>query len=345
MKTSWQEEYAALTEYVRQMPEIRMTPQSLRIPKAEREAFYARVDTVIQKLAEALAGRRMTELNDLASQIEAVRQKIYANSNLKRYRLPVSLENLIAEPKEAISRPLFDLVLDTLQNGRNPETMEDRAGQLIAPFLKDLQRCAYEIWAYLSVIEAWKPVRFYGIVTTDFRKLIVTSADEVTVGYQRDSQDKRLPEAVFETVDGRTIAVKMETGLELDYYGEKVSRDKGYSSGGNTVNEVAHRVLLAYQFPNPQEVGLLADAEENYVRPTGLTCTFLLPSEMENEYLFSSFVRHMRIVRSLKPVQLLSFDDTGMFPAEWAADPRVPKWERTTVRNDSEQLKQIASKL
>ena len=151
------------------------------------------------------------------------------------------------------------------------------------------------------------------------------------MGHQVSSPDKRLPETVFETADGKTIAVKCEVGLELDYYGEKVSREKGYSSGGDTVDELAHRVLLAYRFPSPQELTLTADAERQFVKPTDLTCTFLLLSEME--------------VRSLRPVQILSFDENGAFPTEWISDPRIPKWERTAVYDNPAVLKTIAEKV
>ena len=345
MIMSWREEYTALNDFVQENADIRMTPQSLRIPKALREAFYTRVDRVIEALADELAGDRLKEANALALRIEEIRRRMYERSNLKHYRLPASLENLIDAPEQAVSRPLFELVLDAMQNGRSAEELEDRAGQVLFPFLKDLQRCAYEAWAYLSVIEAWKPVRFYGIVTTNFSKLTVSEADEVTMGYQLSSPDKRLPEAVFETEDGKCIAVKHETGLELDYYGEKVSREKGYSSGGNTVNELAHRVLLAYRLPGPNAVRLIADAEKNFVLPTDLTCTFLLPSEMENDYLFSSFVRHIRTVRSLRPVQLLSFDANGAFPQDRIDDPRVPQWERTVTGYHADKLEQVANKI
>ncbi|MBQ9662996.1 MAG: hypothetical protein IJV40_07620 [Oscillospiraceae bacterium] len=343
-ETGWQDELGALNEFVRSNPEIRITPQSMRIPKPCREEFYARVDAVVEKLAGALAQKRLEEASEIAGRIVEVRNRICERSNLKQYRLPASIENLVENPVKAVSGPLFELVLDSVQNGRSGEEIEDRAQQLLFPFLKDLQRCAYEAWAYLTVIDAWKPIRFYGIVTTDFAKLTVAETDEAIVGYQFSSPDKRLPETVFETEDGKTVAVKTETGLELDYYGEKVSREKGYSSGGNTVNELAHRVLLAYRFPSPQEVTLIADAEKRFVKPTDLTCTFLLPSEMENEYLFSSFVRHIRTVRSLRPVQVLSFDENGAFPEEWAADPRIPGWERTAVGNDPEPLRRIAEK-
>ena len=335
----------ALTAFVRENPEIRITPQSMRIPKPMRETFYALIGEVTKRLAADIAGERLKEAEVLAEHIEAVRNQIYAGSNLKYYRLPASVENLIADPKQAAAKPLFELIMDSLQHGFSPEETADRAEQLLYPFLKDLQRGAYETWAYLSVIASWQPSRFYGIVTTDFSRLIVTETDEVTMGHQPSSPDKRLPETVFETAGGRTVAVKCEVGLELDYYGEKVSREKGYSSGGNTVDELAHRVLLAYLFPNPQETGLIADAEKNFVRPTNLTCSFLMPSEMESEYLFSSFVRHIRMVRSLHPVQVLSFDLNGSFPTALADDPNVPKWERTAVGYDPEKLKQIATKL
>ena len=344
-ESAWREASAGLTEYVRQNPEIRITPQSMRIPKPLREAFYGHIDAVTKALAANLAGVRLEEIRRLAQRIEEVRQQLYAGSSLKRYRLPASVENLITDPERAVSAPLFELVMDSLQHHLEPEETEDRAEQLLRPFLKDLQRGAYEAWAYLNIVAAWKPVRFYGIVTSDFSRLTAAETDEVIMGHQMSSPDKRLPETVFETADGRTLAVKCEVGLELDYYGEKVSREKGYSSGGDTTDELSHRVLLVYRFPSPQEVALTADAEKAFVRPTELTCSFLLPSEMENEYLFSSFVRHIRTVRSLRPVQVLSFDDSGAFPSAYAEDPRVPKWERVTVGYDTEQLRKIASKL
>ena len=102
---------------------------------------------------------------------------------------------------------------------------------------------------------------------------------------------------------------------------------------------------MAYIFPSPQEVGLIADAEKNYVRPTDLTCSFLLPREMENEYLFSSFVRHLCTVRSLRPVQVLSFDDRGYLPASEAVGQHIPQWERSIVGYNADLLRQLATKL
>ena len=342
---SWSEVFAALKAFASSHDDIRVTPQSLRIPKLYRDEFYALVDKAALSLAGELAGERLAEITSLAEKLAEVRGRICSGSNLRAYRLPASLENLIVSPEKAVSQPLFSLMLDALQNSLSPAEVQDRAAQLILPAINDLQRCAYEAWAYLGILEAWQPVRFYGIVTTDFSKLTVTETDEVTMGYQYTSPDKRLPETVFVTADGRTIAVKTEVGLELDYYGEKVSRDKGYSSGGNTVDELAHRVLLAYRFPSPQELGIIADAERNFVRPTDLMCSFVLPREMENKYLFSSFVRHLRMVRSLRPVQILSFDKRGSFPDGAEQDPLVPKWERTAVGYDEGMLREIASKL
>ena len=342
---TWQEAFQSLTAYVGESETIRISPTSLRIPRAEREDFYALVDEVVARLVSELAGERLRETEDLAKQIEGIRQRIYIASNLKAWHLPASIENLIHAPERAASGPLFDLVLDALQNGRSCEELEDRGGQILFPYLNDLQRCTYEAWAYLSIVEAWRPVRFFGVITADFKTLELSETDEVTMGYQQSSPDKRLPETVFETADGKTLAIKTETGLEMDYYGEKVSREKGYSSGGNTVNEMAHRVLLAYRFPNPQAVGFLADAEKTFVRPTDLTCTFLLPSEMENEYLYSSVIRHLNTIRSLQPVQILTFDQNGVFPDVAIPGLSLPRCERTAVGYDREQLKRIADRL
>ena len=60
---AWQEAYDALTAYVSGNEAIRISPTSLRIPKPEREAFYSRVDDVVEKLAAGLAGERLTTAN------------------------------------------------------------------------------------------------------------------------------------------------------------------------------------------------------------------------------------------------------------------------------------------
>ena len=112
----WREAYAELTEYVGQNPEIRITPQSMRIPKPMREGFYSRIDAVTKTLAAELAGVRLEEAKSLAQRIEEVREQIYTGSSLKRYRLPASVENLITDPEQAVSGPLFELVMDSLQH-------------------------------------------------------------------------------------------------------------------------------------------------------------------------------------------------------------------------------------
>ena len=341
----WREEYEALQAFVQAHETIRVTPTSLRIPKELREEFYARIDCIEISLAEQILGERLKSTEALAQKLAAVRNDIVENSNLRAYRLPATLENLIRQPAQAAARPILGLVLDALQTGLAPAELEDRASQLLFPFLQDMSRAAYETWAYLTILRAWKPKTFYGIVTQDTIRLTFSETDQVILGYQVTHPERRLPDQIFETQDGRVLAVKLEVGLELDYYGEKVSREKGYSANGNTADEIAHRVLLAYEFPSVQSVDALADGGKSFVRPVGLMCTFLLPREMENEYLASTFAQHLRSVRSLRPVQLLTFDETGAFPTALAEDRTIPKFERTAVAYDSQKLENIASKL
>lgn len=342
---AWIKEYSVLREFIAANEGIKITPTSMRIPRELRAEFYARIDSVELSLAEELAGERLEEAKILAEKLGQLRDRIVENSNLRAYRLPATVENLIRNPYAAAARPILSVVMDALQTGFEPDEIENRSAQLIFPFIKDVSRSAYELWCYLTILDSWQPKTFYGIATFDAVNFVISETDEVIVGSQVSHVERRLPETVVVTADGRTIALKTEVGMELYYYGRKHTKESGYSSNGNTVDEVAHRALLAYEFPAVDKVDVLADAAKHFVRPASLLCTFLMPYEMENNYQVSSFVERLRTVRSLKPVQVLTFDENGSFPDGMTEDEKVPKLERTVVGYDSQKLQEIAAKI
>lgn len=342
---AWIKEYEALRGYIASNEAIKITSTSMRIPRELREEFYSRIDRVELSLAKELAGARLEEARELAEKLGTVRDRIVENSNLRAYRLPATVENLIKNPYAAAARPILSVVMDALQTGLEPEEIESRSAQLIFPFIKDVSRSAYELWCYLGIIDSWQPRTFYGIATADAVNFVITETDEAVVGSQFSHVERRLPETVVVTADGRTLALKTEVGMELYYYGRKHTKNSGYSSNGNTVDEVAHRALLAYEFQSPDKVDVLADAAKHFVRPASLICTFLMPYEMENNYQVSSFVERLRTVRSLRPVQVLTLDEAGQFPEGMTEDEKVPKLERTVVGYDSQKLHEIAAKI
>lgn len=341
----WVQEYEALKAFIASHEDIRITASSMRIPKALREEFYAGIDRVDLALAKELAAGELEEARILADNLRSVRDRIVENSNLRAYRLPATIENLIDNPYSAAARPILPIIMDALQNALSDDEIMSRSAQQIFPFLTDIKRSSYELWCYLSILEHWQPRTFYGLATNDAVNFVLAETDEVILGSQHSHPERRLAETVVRTEDGRILALKTEVGMELYYYGRKHTKDSGYSSNGNTVDEVAHRAMLVYEFPSLEQVDVLADAARHFVRPANLLCTFLMPHEMENTYQVSSFVQRLQTVRSLRPVQVLTLDDEGEFPQGMVDDPKVPKLERIIVGLDSQKLHEIAAKL
>lgn len=342
---NWWEEFSKFREFLTGHPEIRVTKSSLAIPKERREEFYASLEGIARILTGELLGSRMAEGEELAARCQAVREELRTRTGLKEFRLPSTLENLIASPVSAFARPVFGLMLDGIQQGLSKEEIEIRAARALEPFVRDLLRNTYEAWAYYGIVAALKPVRFYGIQSPDTVQVNVVETDVVQVGYQVTSPERRLPEAVFETADGRTFAMKSESAGEVAFYRTKISRKQDFSSGGNTTDELTHRVLLLYRLEKKEDAGPLADREKLYVRPADLICEYLLPSEMSGHYPVAGLVERMRIIRSRRSVQVLTLDERGEFPEGMAEDATVPKWERVVVGYDQEKLAQIAEKL
>lgn len=344
-KPDWAEKYQKLKAFVSGHADIRMTEKSLSVPKRYREEFYKQIDAIGAAFSREILGEQTEEAVHLASMCEEVRDSLIRRSNLKAFRLSASLENLLADPQTALAKPILGLLLDGLQQGLVEEELESRAAQIMAPYARDLMRNAYEAWCYYGIVNRLKPVRFYGIYSSDTVEVVPVETDEIRVGWQVTSPERRMPEAVFETEDGRTFAMKSEVGMEVSYYGMRITKKQDFSSGGNTMDQIAHRSLLLYQLADKDSAGLLADRGKLYIRPTDLTCEVLLPSEMEKPYLAAQFVQRVNMVRSKRPVQVLTLDERGEFPAGMLQDPGVAPIERRVIGYESGRLQKIAELL
>ena len=208
---AWERAYAELCAFAAAQETVRVAPDSLSVARETRPAFYERVESVQKLLArDVLGDARVDEVVAGAQACQAARQRIVDATNLTAFNLPDMLENFAAQPERTVAKPLFSLVLDALQNGREAGELKDAARRVLPPFVEGLQRSAYEAWAYCTVVADLRPVRFYGVYSPDTVYVEPVEADTVTVGAQVTSPERRIPEAVFVTEDGRTFAMKTE---------------------------------------------------------------------------------------------------------------------------------------
>lgn len=342
---NWIEAYEELQDYVDTHSELVVTAQSLTIPQNLRNEFYDLVLRVQLALAAKISGNRAEGVLEAARQCALVRDGLTQMSGLKEFRLASILENLITDPEATLAKPAFGIVLDGLQQGLAPETIEAQAANVLIPFCEALFRNAYEAWAYYGIVAGLEPIKFYGVYSPDTVQVYAVPTDTITVGAQINSPERRMPEAVFETQDGRVFAMKSEVAGELDFYGVKITRRRDFSSGGNTTDYIAHRVLLLYEIDSVENVPLIADRDNLTLLPSDLMCEFLLPGEMEQPSFVSIFAKRINTVRSRRPVQVLTFDEKGKFPDGLQEDNTIPAIERRIIGLDKSKLQEIVDLL
>ncbi|MEG0418504.1 hypothetical protein [Gordonibacter sp.] len=341
----WEWAYAALARFADERDSLVVTPTSLAVPAEVRDEFYALVYEVQRQLALEVLGEEVGRATEMAVRCSRMRSRLLDASGLAAFRLAPTLESFLSDPEAAVAKPAFGIVLDGLQGGSAVSEMEDRARREIPVFFESLVRAAYEAWAYYGIVVALEPVKFYRVFSPDTVEVAALETDEITVGTQVTSPERRIPEAVFETRDGSLFAMKSEAARELDYYGIKIQRRRDLSAGGNTAGLLAHRVLLLYRLADLENVGVVADRERLHLVPNDLLCEVLLPREMECPAYVSAFVERACAVRSRRPVQVLTRDDQGAFPEGMLEDEAVVPIERSVIGFDEAALARIAALL
>ena len=323
-QASWPEEYGALCAFMQADGRIKATPSSLSVPADARPEFYRLVEGAQAALATQVLGERAAKVEKLARRCADVRRRLVEAAGLSAFNLAPTLEHLLADPLAALAKPAFSLVLDGLQNGRPAEDVEGQAALTLPPFCDALARSAYEAWAYYGIVAALRPVRFWDVRSPDTVEVFAAETDEVQVGSQITSPERRMPEAVFQTADGRVFAMKSEAARELDYYGLRIVRRRDNSAGGNTAEPSwGIACFCSTGWKAWATWGSSATATSCCRLPSDLFCEVLAPRDLSTPAYVGTFVERINAVRSRRPVQVVTFDGEGDFPEGMLDDPTV----------------------
>ena len=345
-QASWPEEYGALCAFVQADGRIKATPSSLSVPADARPEFYRLVEGAQAALATQVLGERAAQVEKLARRCADVRRRLVEAAGLSAFNLAPTLEHLLADPLAALAKPAFSLVLDGLQNGRPAEDVEGQAALTLPPFCDSLARSAYEAWAYYGIVAAPPSRAVLGRALSPTRwRCSPPKPTRCRWEARITSPERRMPEAVFQTADGRVFAMKSEAARELDYYGLRIVRRRDNSAGGNTAELMGHRVLLLYRLESVDDVGLICDRDQLLQLPSDLFCEVLAPRDLSTPAYVGTFVERINAVRSRRPVQVVTFDGEGDFPEGMLDDPTVAPVVRRVAGLDEGVLADIAHEL
>ena len=333
------ESYERVRAYLEAHPEIAISTFSLSVPEGLRGEFYGLVDDAQRALCAEVLGDGRAKLEQGAERIAEVRADLLARTGLERIELPAGVESFIFDPVMVAAKPLFGIVLEGLQRGKDADALAAEGEREVPRQAGRIARVAYELWVYFGIIRELKPVSLRAVVSHDTVAMEVVDTGTITVGAQITSPERRMPEAVFETEDGRAFAFKLEVANELDFYGVKITKRRDTSSGGNTAGVLSHRLLMLYEIADMAQPPMLADRDTLTVLPTTLTCEVLAPEELSVESFAAQFFERCQTLRSKNRVQVATFSDEGGFPqgiverfADISFDRRVVGFDESAVR-------------
>ncbi|MEE8716504.1 MAG: hypothetical protein SOI26_09370 [Coriobacteriales bacterium] len=340
---------------------IEMSKRGVSVAREMREDFYGRVHEAQFALTREVLGDGTLDRAVMAARgCRRSVERMTRGTGLARFCLGDRVERFLDDPLASIAESALGPIVDALAVGVGaPATAtsrresavavaeaasRDAAGRL-ANQAEQLIRCAYEGWAYYGIVAHLDPIRFYGVMSSDTVEVHPVETDRIDAGWQCPSPERRMPEAVFETRDGRVFAMKSEAARELDFYGIRIVRRRDQSASGNTAGLVCHRALLLYRLPYVQSVAVTTDREKLRITPTDMTVEVLRPDEMSVPAYVSAFVARCNAVPSRRPRQVITFDDGGGFPDGMLEDETVAPIERTVAGYDDAKLESIAGKL
>lgn len=324
MTTTWSAALHELQQWVQTQEGLELTPTKLSAPKSSREAFYDRVGGVQGLLAEVVLGDDLAQAEPLAHQLNATREAFCQATGLGRYSFAPRLEQFIADPYGAATRPLQSVVIDAVSGFLVSDQLESAARQAVQAPFAGLLRNAYEAWVYLTALLALDPVQIWAVDTDGADQTVAIPSDEVRVGWQKPSRELRLPEAVMRTKNGETFAVKTECAREIDYYDTLEPPARDTSAGGNTHELLCHRMLLVYRLTDESVVAPVVDRKKKVQTHCDLALEVLSSGEMTTPTYLGAFIQRAQKLRTKRPIQALTYDSDARFPAEMAADPQVP---------------------
>lgn len=320
-------------EFICDTPGMKVKPESMAIPSEARVRFYQMVEAAQDALLDELAAGEVERAQQAAAGLAKVRDGIVAASDLEQLRLPQAVQTYVDDARASLRKPLFGVVMDVLSGAGSVEAARDVAGSLLARHAATMYRCTVELEAYLGIVSVLRPVRFWEVFSPDTLEMRAMPTGSMTIGAQVTSPERRMPEALFQTADGRLFAMKTELARELDFYGAKIKRRRDMSLGGNTVDQVAHRVLLLYRVASIDAVPLLADRDHLKVLASDLMVEAVMPGDMQPGLACAMFLERLETMHSKRPVQMLLVDGAAAAPAEAEGDPRLElcQWRRLDV--------------
>jgi hypothetical protein len=163
MSNSFHQAYEALTGFIAAHPEIEIGESVTSIPGEVRVDFYNLFNAARDAFVEE---KFPAYLNEAGLIQEQYRKAVERNRRLFSFQeseIATGTQKFLCDPKETLTRELFDPLFDLLKGRESIDSFEKRASGIIEDLYLLAYRGAYEKWVLLSLVELIEADKALGV--------------------------------------------------------------------------------------------------------------------------------------------------------------------------------------
>lgn len=283
----WKQKYKDLKDYVAANSEIHIDPSELSIPEHLRTVFYEHFDDIRNSFVDTVFTSLPFEMNSLCENYMGVEKEIKEILGLDHIDQPVDLSSFLHNPKESLTRGIFNRLFEMVQGKISLEDFEQMAGYDLTISASELFRLGYESWAALSIALLLEPDNAFSVTLDENFEPVVSELNEIAFGRQFHHSAKRIPEFILHSKKLDTyVAFKMPLVKEIGSYylpyelpTKKLLRDHT----GDTSSVLDYRVLFLSIFQDLSNIPVFADLFKREINGPELMVEFLTEEDLSDE--------------------------------------------------------------
>jgi hypothetical protein len=300
VQSEWKKEYKLLQEFISAHPEIVLSPTEISIPQQWRDEFYRKFDQIRKAFVEEHYPSLIAEIGQLNENYLRVEKQVLELLKIQEISMPVDLYSFLHNPKEGLTRVLYNRLFDLLQGKTAPETFEAQSTSELQSASADLFRLGYEPWTALVVIKLLEPDEAYFVDLDDDYKPFLAELKSISFGRQAHHPTIRIPEFVLHSrkLDSY-VGVKMALAREVETFVvpfQPPVRPKKRT--GDTSSALDTRVLLLYLMPSREEIPIVAEIYERKLTQPDLMVEYVTQNEYADPDAVGQVLEHLE---SLSP--------------------------------------------
>lgn len=300
IQPEWKQKYDGLKDYIDANPEVYIDSHELTIPVHLRDEFYKLFDEIRHAFVALNFSYLPFEMDALCKKYIQAEKEFIKFLGLQRIDLPVDLSSFLHNPKESLTRVIFNRLFEMIQGKISADDFDQMARYDLMVSASELYRLGYESWAALSVVLLLEPVEAFSVLLDEEFEPVISEIEEIAFGRQYHHNAKRIPEFIIRSKKlDSYVAFKMPLAKEIDSYylpyelpTKKLLRDHT----GDTSSVLDYRVMFLSIFQDLNKIPVFADLFKRDISGPELMVEFLTKEDLSDKDEINQVQKRIQIM-------------------------------------------------